>query len=349
MPKKMQDCEYFVSFCLMTENTNPFGHAFLMFSQLDPQQGSHAQVEVIGAVGFFSRYMPVLGYKPISRGRVKEEEFAYIADKNGMYHKTFPITQDEMGALLAAINQDRRMVGNEPPSGKNQPDKPGGPIFNLFKGKNCKFYGLEKLAEIGLDVKSLRGWGLEIPKMTQDVLPLKVVKKQQGEKTFYCWETPLVPQERKMPNSHRNLKNYQQFHILQQTVNKIDQLLTQREAALKQQGRHIPAITKTKEKVQKIKNRLTQLQAYPKKMLAKTIAKQRKELNQAVKVCTTSLNKQGIELNLVSLLVDALKEMYYRMRYGLTFSSGRDMSVPNSRDKFMLEKIKSEQKKMALR
>src|SRR5215467_12716296 len=103
MTATQEQTDYFVSICVMTEGTNLFGHSYLMLSQLDRNKND-AKVEMLEGIGFYSRYMPLVGYKPISWGRVKVENSKDLINRGGMSHKTFKISQEEAVALFASIN-----------------------------------------------------------------------------------------------------------------------------------------------------------------------------------------------------------------------------------------------------
>jgi hypothetical protein len=95
MPAEISEqIEYFVSICVMKKVNNHFGHSYMKLIKLDRSQ-KDAKVEVIESIGLYSRYMPILGYKPMTRGRVKTEDPKSIINRPGMYHKTFSITAEE--------------------------------------------------------------------------------------------------------------------------------------------------------------------------------------------------------------------------------------------------------------
>lgn len=323
--------DYFVSLGIMTEGTNCFGHSFIMLSTIDHAQKENARTEVLEAVGFFSRYMPVIGYKPISRGRVKLENREDIVNKNGLMHKTFQITQDEMVKILNAINEDIRLVDEDEdkPELGTQSYKPGGPIFNLFKGNNCKQYVIELLDEIGIDTQNMHSW-FEIPKLAKNMEPLRIKHaKREGKDTFY-WDCLLHISPR---NSKQRVTISQQYLTLVNGVIKMTSLLQNRYDALLQQGREVFEITHSLNKMKNIKKILENNQSYPNKITAKNINVWSNMLKTTVIGCTNTLNTRGIEIHFAQKLLDSLMEMFLHLRHILIGSSDvTQIAQMNSQD-----------------
>lgn len=310
--------EYFVSLGIMTEGTNCFGHSFLMLTTIDHSQKENARAEVLETAGFFSRYMPIIGYKPISRGRVKLENNKDFVNKSGLMHKTFQITQDEMVTILNAINEDRRLVGDDKPEPGTQRYKPGGPIFNLFKGNNCKQYVIELLDEIGIDTQNMHSW-FEIPKLAKNMEPLRIKHaKREGKDTFY-WDCLLNVSPR---NANQKVTPSHQFLTLMKGVIKMTSLLQNRYDELLQQGREVFEITHTLNKILKIKNILENNQSYPNYITAKNINILSGMLKTTVLDCVNTLKKTDIEPHFVNQLLDSLKEMFLHLRNILIGRSG---------------------------
>lgn len=297
--------QYLLSYCVMTEGANPMGHGSLFLSVIDNEKGDNARAEILEAVGFYSRYMPVLGYKPISQGRVKQEDFNFIAEVGGLSHMTWKITEEEFLKTFAKINADRRNVGNERPRGKSQngelqEDKPGGPIFNILKGHNCKRYALERIEDLGINVQNIHS-PLEIPKISGKLNPLKVVRVQEeGVERFY-WDCPLMVTSRP--------KAAQQFMALKEGVDQILQLLQTRQTELHGLGREVSEISRAIEEMDVIKAQMLQMQNFPKRITRENIHNVHEQIRGVVTECTDSLKYKGIEYNLIARILDSFKEM----------------------------------------
>ncbi len=346
-----KNTEYFVSICVMTSGTNVFGHSYMMISQLDHAKKEQAKVEVLEAIGFYSRYMPVIGYKPISRGRVKVEEATSMIGKPGMFHKTFKIEVDEVEKLFAAINADRRLFDatdkHTKPNGKAQ-DKPGGPLFNLFKGNNCKGYILQKLTAIGIDVRNMHGI-LEIPRLTAQVKPLKIEKNDKTNALE--WDCPLTLSPRTKDNSAltEDIKRTQRFYALLEGLDKIEILLQSRVNALNKQGKKVAEINKALTAIQKVKGDLKHIEALPNKITANKIDDSENQIQQIVLECHTGLKNKGIEKTFRHLLLDTLKEMCSQMASSIGIKIFQDNG--NSLDSITLshvDKIQHKLKRVAI-
>ncbi len=350
--------EYFVTVGVMTEDCNPFGHSFMLFSTLDNDQGNDAKVEIVDAVGLYSRYMPVLGFKPYTpQGRVKAEAPKDFVGKGGLYHQTFKITQEEMGALLTAVNADRRNIGDEAPitneNGKKE-YRPGGPVFNLFTGDNCKRYALKKLESLGIDVKGMHGF-LEIPKLSQNVHPLKISESKREGKTVYCWDNPLILNARRAtPTSleKERVGTSQQFLALIKGIDNILYKLQERKQTLKDQGREVKEINNALTKMQSKKSELEKIQSFPNKINSKKIQAWSAEVGNIVTECTDALKRKGCESHFVQSLLDSLAEMYYTIRYAVLGKFISPIkSAPNTKDLAVLnevDQIQSRMKRMRL-
>lgn len=350
--------EYFVTVGVMTEDCNPFGHSFMMISTIDNAQGDNAKVEILDAVGLYSRYMPVLGFKPYTpQGRVKAESPKDLVNKNGLYHQTFKITQEEMATLLTAVNTDRRNTGDEPPviNDKGQKEyRPGGPVFNLFTGENCKRYALEKLESLGINVKNMHGF-LEIPKLSHDVHPLKITESKRDGQVVYCWDNPLTlhPRKAKLSTLEKSrVETGQQFLALMQGIDKISTKLEERIAILNSQGRKVKEITTALSKMQQKKSELEKTQPFPNKIDPIKIQTWGKEVGNIVTECTNVLKQKGCEIDFVHALLDTLAEMYYTIRHAVLGKFiATTKSSPNSKDLAVLhevDKIQSRMQRMKL-
>ncbi len=344
--KKSPTVDYFVTFAIMTHNTNPLGHAFLLINQLDHTQKENARVEILDGIGLYSRYMRFLKYKPISRGRVKEEDFKSIVGSEGMYHKTFQVSQQQLELLLADINADRRILGDEKTkidlnkNSRPMPDKPGGPMFNLFTGNNCKRYILQKLERIGLDVKNLHGF-LELPRYTSNVRPLTIEQTQQDGREFIYWNSPLTisdnPHLELTPEQELHRPVLESFYALNFGLDQIINLLKQRENQLHSQGRKVTEISTTLQKLQTLKSEISAIQAYPNRIETTKVTAWCNQIDNIVNDCTNSLKHKNIEEDFVLLLLDTLKEMWYRVRH--YFGKNPGECTLNSKDHYLLNQI----------
>lgn len=312
-----EQIEYFVSICVMTKGTNTFGHSYMMLSCLDRSK-KDAKVEVVESIGLYSRYMPVLGYKPISRGRVKTEDPNSLVNRSGLYHKTFAITEEELASLFASVNADRRMFNKDDKQIRKDgtPEtKPGGPLFNLFTGKNCKDYSLKKMEDLGIDVKSMRRL-LELPRFTPEVFPLKLIEDKNNQKIY--WESPLTisPHQKAASYLTRDVKLTHQFYALIEGVDNIHSLLHNRKEALKKLGRTVVEIDTAFTEIQKVKESLSQIAPFPNALDTHFIDTTKSDIKKIVLKCTDSLKSKGIEQSLRFQLLDTLKEMCNRITYG---------------------------------
>ncbi len=314
-----KETEYFVSICVMTSGTNVFGHSYMMISQLDHAKKEQAKVEVLEAIGFYSRYMPVIGYKPISRGRVKAEEAKDLIGKPGMFHKTFKIDMEEVVKLFAAINADRHLFDEADKRLKSDgtpPNKPGGPHFNLFKGNNCKRYVLQKLESIGINVSDLHGV-LELPRFTYKVKPLKLVKNKQTDSLE--WDCPLTLSPRTKENNALtdDVKRTQKFQALAEGVDKIETLLQLRINELNKQGKKVVELNKALTSIKKVKADLKQIEALPNTITHNQIDDSENQVKQIVLECVDSLKNKGIEKKFKSILLDSFKELCSHLAFAM--------------------------------
>ncbi|MBS0290469.1 MAG: hypothetical protein JSS07_10615 [Proteobacteria bacterium] len=331
--------EFYVSYCLMTEKVNPFGHGCIIFTQIDHRLGNKARAEVLDGVGFYSRYMPGLGLKPYAkRGRVKAEEHQYIVDQEGLFHTTFQISADEMGEILTAINQDRNNIGDEAPNANGE-YKPGGPTFNLFTGNNCKRYALQKFEQIGIDTKKMRGF-LQIPKLTKGMQPLKIAKGQRESKDIYYWDCPLVVTPRNTQDTNR-IKETTKCGFLKESIEKMLLILNARKQTLAEQGRKVNEINEAITNLEPILQELIIDESYPNRITSQKVNHWVSKVEATIKKETDSLKNKNIENNLIQILLDTIKETYYLM-YNTYFGTGTTYSCnANTKDKMTFKEVEN--------
>lgn len=164
--------KYYLSYVVMTEGCNPFGHSYAVLSQYNPNDPM-AKIETIVEVGFYSTYKMGLGFKLRGQGRVKVEDPNYTINRGGMSHRTIEITPSELTKILNKINADRQiddgMSARFDKHKKKLEDKPGGPIFNIFTKGNCKAYALSLFNTLGVSTKDMEnsaGVGIQFPKQS---------------------------------------------------------------------------------------------------------------------------------------------------------------------------------------
>lgn len=330
----MQDTEFFVTLGVMTDGAIPPGHAFLAISKLD-KTDPNAKVEFLTGFSFYSQdFMGIL--KPMSAGRVITEELKWIVNMPGLKQVSYPVTHNQLTRLLAKVNQDRHDFtyhhDHKPKEG--QPTRPGGPYFNLFVGDNCKNYCLNCLEEAKIDVSDLRSF-MEIPKLTNYLkpmyvscsderipkhIPLKERQKDPRDKNgrkiplidyehgpFY-WETPL--------NIIRGTKQHQrwsQFAEIIDTANNMQKIIEARMHKLHTMGKSVQEINRMNENLLRLLASMKRVQAYPNQLTKENNQKYIQALEQAVIPQIRSLNQKGIELDLISMLVNMLGEMVTRL------------------------------------
>lgn len=323
--------EYFGSLCVMTKDCNPFGHCTLLISVLDHAKGKQARPQLLEAIGFYSRYMPVLGLKLIGPGKIKLEQAKFLVNKNGLYHKTFRITLDEVTQLSTAVNQERRQFINNDPiiilrhpiTSSSQirtpqtPEyicqyKPSGPYFNAFKGDNCKRYVLKKLASIGIDVSGLHGF-FELPRLTSQLTSLKLTFDPTLPEQVY-WDSPLLlsPRTKTLTLQEEQDQTLQQ-HILQLQENLMTTygLFEARNQELYSQGRTVAEINDTTHKIALLRERFTKLVLYPNQCTIAAIKEYRCQLVVIIEDRINSLASQGKEYSFIGILKAHLCEIFY--------------------------------------
>lgn len=261
--------EFFVSHVVMTENANPLGHSFMLLSCIDHAKGDNATVDVIEAVGFYSTYYPMMGFKLQGPGQIKLEKPRDIALINGMSHQTFKITQDEMGKLLTLVNEDRRLNPTPNPYRTHRNEyRPGGPYFDAYRGQNCKNYVLGLLQRIGIAIDPYQSF-LQIPRLSRHLTSIYLSVKPDENR--YYWQTPLfvTPRtERAFASDHARWRLWGKFAIYRHETQHLLTQLQARQTYLLSLNRKMPVLDTTItqlqyalidfEKNQLYPNRLTQ-------------------------------------------------------------------------------------------
>lgn len=143
--------------------------------------------------------MPVLGFQPVGLASIKSEDVFYIENRGGLYHRTYPVSFDQVEALLLRIARDKFKIGdylqkkNNPRLLSHAYTSAPPTYFNIFRKQNCKRYALDCLEGIGLDVSDLRTF-MEIPSLSKLDLARITSREERGQKLYY-WQSPFKCRE----------------------------------------------------------------------------------------------------------------------------------------------------------
>ena len=177
------------------------GHSSLAVTWFDPLDQTQNKPITLFRIGLNNNSTAVIEHNSpliIKRGRKYQ-------------HKTFPLAQEELTALLIAINTSRRLEATtsdaridiydyDPRIKIKMRSKPGGPIFNTFR-YNCKTYTQTIMNAAGIDEPSLRNWFIDIPTLSGTLSRVNW-KAERNETGYVLWESPMLISERD------NFKNF---------------------------------------------------------------------------------------------------------------------------------------------
>lgn len=347
MPKKLnENFEYFVSHCVMTEDCNPMGHSFLLISCIDHSKGKNARVEVLDAVGFYSTYGPIIGFKLKGPGRVKLEDPKYIVGRNGISHQTYQVTQEELGKLLTTINEDRRQ---NPILMRGEPKQYiGGPLFNAYRAHNCKNYVVKKLESIGVDPNKLNSF-FQVPKLTKNHLTVTISdqienRNEKEEVKSMYWRNLLVitPKSTKIvPIENEKIQKQEKFFIFYEGLLKIEKLLETRQAKLRLQNKRNQAIDEAIESIKNVRRRFETDQRYPNRLDDYYLKSMIRCVNNVVKKSAKKFFQEGKEVHLAHWLLDVLKETLKKLQCYFINDGLLKVEKANTIDKALMSKVEN--------
>lgn len=304
--------DYFISFCLQTEDCNPMGHSMIMVSQLDKSQGQQARFEIISAIGFYSERFPVLGFKPIAQGKIKAEDAKYIAGKGGLYHKTTQVTFKEVDKLLTSVFEKKTRLDHHAKQKHSNCKCENLPTFNLFKQRNCKQFMLKELSEIDLKIDNLSST-IEVPRLAH-LHPCRVEKIADA----YYWQGFLhydFKSDLPKINQDCHLQRLQQaaaeFDV---ALDKALLVINQRVQKSLRRAKQSTELVQLKRELTKVKQDLATYQRFPYQLTADIL---QNLFDKSQKVITEKchlLKQKGCHSNLIKTLVDIVKELVTRMK-----------------------------------
>lgn len=327
---------YFLTFGVMTEGANPMGHSFVMVSQLDFSKGEAAKIEVMNAIGFYSEYMSVLGFKPISRGKILSEDARYIVNRNGLYHKTFHVTQADVDTFLTNLFKIKALLDkhkNKPCSCENLP------TFNIFKKKNCKQFMLREMEKIGIDTSDLSS-PFETPRMIDSLHPFTI--QNTGED--YDWRSPMpfeIKQSTQPSSEILQLQTRQK--ALQQarlSIQRAIYLIEQRQKFLHKLNKKSPVIDKLHQQLTKTLEEMTHKAQFPLSVNRNCISVWQADVKSYTSAGLTALKNKGVNDSLFALLVDTLQECIEVLAVCIA-SPEKQLLQTNSRDRWIVAEVQS--------
>ena len=331
--QKNSNKEYFVSFCVMTEGSNPMGHSFILISRLDDSHGNKVQMEVLHAMGVYSQPMPVLGFKPYAVAHIKlKENMKYIAGRGGLGHETYECTQQDVKKLVDVFKRAKLQVEHYEAATKTAPHLQcqscqSVPMFNVFSKQNCKKYVLDAMRQIGIDTGHLNSF-MEIPIFnTLDVMRISKAENAQGDKTYY-WSSPMRYQAKKQ-QSVSNLPLQSHYADLYQTygrTNKLLNIVKERQTELTHLGKTVQEIENIERDLLAINTEIEKVAAYPKLITRRQIFELTTKLTSCVRRHLIDLETKKIEPNLITILADVLSELFLYCEQFLGFHNKRSQS-----------------------
>ena len=340
--------DYYLSFCVMTEGANPMGHSYLMVSQYDSSLGVDAKVEVVNALGFYSDYMPILGFKPIASGKIKSEDAAYIAGREGLYHKTYKVSFKDVDTLLSNIFKAKQLMDSHQHGAQKRVTSCQTcdqlPTFNLFKKKNCKQFALKELEKIGIDTSDLVS-PFETPRMLH-LAPFKIVKESVAGADAYYWASPICYEikEPLRPSVQDIALQIQQqsSDALQISLERILKILSTRQKTLTSLRRISLPLNNAIIQLQAIQADVNTQMVYPARNTAPQLAKWLEQMQKSVDKCVLDLEKEGVEYNLINLLKDFIKEMLSTLHVRLKGQATIPLvHYSNSKDRWVFEQVEA--------
>jgi len=302
--------EYFVSFCVMTAGANPMGHSFMLISQLDHSQAD-ANIEVINAIGVYSQYMPVLGFKPYAVLNVKLEDMKYIANRAGLKHETYQISKEDVGKLLDIFHQDKLKIAQYHDKTdlkqKNQPV----PMFNLLTKQNCKRYVLDAMEQVGIDTSHLSSF-MEIPILNSlDIMKISEKAHDESDKSYY-WLSPMRFHSKTSTDDILNKdlqKRYNSLYHLYTRSNKLLSIVQSRKTELEKLGKKVREIDSIERDLLRINTEVEILATCPKLIASQDILNLNGKLTNCIRGHINKLEKQNLFSNIVGILKDVLQEL----------------------------------------
>lgn len=347
MVGSVKSLDYYVSFCVMTEGANPMGHSYLMVSQYDPSLGKEARVEVVNALGFYSDYMPILGFKPIAPGKIKSEDADYIAGREGLYHKTYKVPLKDVEALLSSMFKTKQLMDSHQHGKQKRMDSCQTchqlPTFNIFKKKNCKQFILRELEKIGIDTSDLVS-PLETPRMIH-LSPFKIVRESVAGDDAYYWASPIHYEIKSNlnPNAQDKALQMQQAASddLQISLERILKILSTRQNELISLRRVSLPVNLAITELLAIQKDVTTQMIYPARNTAPQLAKWFEQLQGSVDRCILDLEKKGIEYDLIHLLKDYIAEMFGALQARFMRQGGAApwTYYSNSKDRWVFNQV----------
>lgn len=339
-PKNSQ-LEYFVSYCVMTEGANPMGHGFMLISQLDHKQGDGVKVEVISALGMYSRYMPVLGFKPYGVAKIKLEDMAYIANAKGMVHETYQVTEQDVETLLDIFYQDKLKIEQHDDATDYQATAV--PMFNIFQKKNCKKYVLDSFKQIGINTEHLNSF-MEIPILNSlETMVISESQENEFDKTYY-WGSPIAFKAKSDaqddPELNKTLQqNYANLYHTYARIQKLLTLIQARQAELASLGKRVKEISAIEIDLTKLSHEIENLSIYPKLIKKEDVLELACKLTFCVDEHISNLEKKQLEPNLICILKDVLQELLLYVKHLFSVEHNCSDAALNTMDKEVFDKI----------
>lgn len=170
------------SFFALKKGSSPLGHCSIAITEIKAGESP----KILFRIGLFGS------------GQVLLEDFSIKKENRSFFHKTYPISQEELTSLLVRVNNDRREIMNikkdkvKHDVGKEGASTPGGPEFNWFSN-NCKSYAQSLLREVGIDDPSIANIltdVVHVPLFSGDLVPLEF-QNIEGSNVLE-WVSPFV-------------------------------------------------------------------------------------------------------------------------------------------------------------
>ncbi len=333
--------DYFVSFCVMTEGANPMGHSCMLISQLDHRQGKTARVEVISALGLYSRYMPILGFKPYGVAKIKLEDMAYIANAKGLVHATYQISKKDVEVLLDTFYQDKLKIEQHEDSTDFK--SPSVPMFNVFKKKNCKKYVLECLNRIGINTRHLSSF-MEIP-ILNSLESMVILEEGNGSEKAYYWGSPIsfkAKNDNETCRLNHDLQGkYASLYYICSRIKKLQAIIQLRQVELASLGKTVSEINKIEADLLALMGEIENLAEYPKLITKEKIFTLSRKLTYCIDGHIKNLSIKQLEPNLICVLTDVLQELLLYMKQLFCPADKRSQAKLNTMDREVFDKIQT--------
>ncbi len=341
--KENKQVEYFVSFCVMTVGANPMGHSCMLISQLDHEQAD-AKIEVINAIGVYSQYMPVLGFKPYAVANIKLEDMHYIVNREGLKHETYQILEQDVEKLLDVFYEDKLKIAQHKDKAYAAGQKQDVPMFNIFNKQNCKKYVLNAMNQIGIDTSHLSSF-MEIP-IFNSLDTMKISEKTHGDsdKTYY-WLSPMRYQSKSKQSKASDTLNktlqeyYADLYLLYSRSNKLLDIIKNRQSELAKLGKTVQEINTIEQDLLAINTEIEKVATYPKLITKEKILELNCKLTDCVQGHINKLEDQHLLVNIISILKDVLQELLLHAKSLLVSMDGRKDTKFNSLDRDVFYQI----------